>query len=353
MNNHTASQPNPGGDDERGASRGQVIIMFALFASAMFGVLGLAIDLGMSFAERRTMQNAADLGAIAGARAVARYTSSSPTSALSDVTTIVQGNRMNNAPTLNTCEYVDDYGSSVGSCNVTVPASAVGVSVTVSETHPTFFIRVIPGAPANVTTSATARAQVERLYRAGMDGPFIVCGYTSMLESGGSIDILTNDNTVNPAAIGKTFEVHGPKIGTGSGQGGDCGIASSSFKGLAEQDSNNGKELGEYWYGDTGVHAGPTRFKVEGIEGCAKDTPDPYGCILFLPVSSNSAHGHPAVKSGSQRKFWVVKVLAFRISSCGANCHQGTLIDDYLSYGGAVPGWSRDSGGVAVVRLTE
>jgi Flp pilus assembly protein TadG len=345
MNHQAASQPTPAKVGDQKASPGQVIIMF--------GVLGLAIDLGMSFAERRAMQNAADLGAIAGARQVARYTASSPTSALSDVQTIVNGNHMNNTPTLKTCQYVDNYGSSVGSCSITVPSTAVGVTVTVSETHPTYFIRIIPGAPATVSTSATARAQVERLYRAGMDGPFIVCGYTSMLQSGGSMNILTDDNTVNPNAIGQTFQVHGPKIGSGSGQGGDCGIASSSFKGLADQTANNGKELGEYWYGDTGTKAGPTRVKVQGIEGCAQNTPEPYNCVLFLPVSSNAAHGHPPIKSGSQRKFWIVKVLAFRISSCGANCHQGTLLDDYLSYGGAVTGWSRDSGGVAVIKLTE
>ncbi|HEY7029708.1 MAG TPA: pilus assembly protein TadG-related protein [Thermomicrobiales bacterium] len=346
MNDDVGSRPKPAREGDDKPSPGQVIIMFALFATAMFGVLGLAIDLGMSFAERRTMQNAADLGAIAGARQVARYTTSSPTSALTDVQAIVDGNRMDNPPSLDSCQYVDDYGSSVGDCSVSVPATAVGVTVTVSETHPTYFIRVIPGAPANVTTSATARAQVERLYRAGMDGPFIVCGYSTKLSSGGTMNLLTDDNTVNPDAIGKTFQVHGPQIG-------DCGIASSSFKGLADQNSNNGKELGEYWYGDTGTKAGPTRFKVQGIEGCAEGTAEPYNCVLFLPVASNSAHGHPAVKSGSQRKFWIVKVLAFRIASCGANCHEGTLLDDYLSFGGAVTGWSRDSGAVAVVRLTE
>ena len=81
-----------------GASRGQIMIMFAIFAAAMFGILGLAIDLGMSFAERRSMQNAADLGAIAGARAIARYTDSAKTKAQADVEDIVAGNGMDNAP---------------------------------------------------------------------------------------------------------------------------------------------------------------------------------------------------------------------------------------------------------------
>lgn len=258
---------------------------------------------------------------------------------------------MPNGVTLDSCTYVDGSGASAGGCGVTVPSTATGVKVAVSEIHNTFFVRVIPGAPKTVTTSATAVAQVERLFRAGMDGPFIVCGYNTMLSTNGSLDILLDDSTVNPAAIGQTFQVHGPKIGTGSGLGGDCGIASSSFKGLAEQDSNNGKELNEYWYGDTGVKAGPTRNKVQGIEGCSTNTAAPYNCVLFLPISTNGAHGHAPVKSGSDRKFWIVKILAFRVSSCGSNCHQGTLLDDYLAFGGSVSGWTRDGGYVGVVKL--
>ena len=45
-------------------------------------------------------------------------------------------------------------------------------------------------------------------------------------------------------------------------------------------------------------------------------------------------------------------MLAFRVAGCGSNCHRGTLLDDYLSYGTSVSGWIPDSGGVAVVRLT-
>lgn len=57
-----APQPDhaPHESGHRSASRGQVLIMFALFSTAMLGMVGLATDLGIAFAGRRSMQNAAD-----------------------------------------------------------------------------------------------------------------------------------------------------------------------------------------------------------------------------------------------------------------------------------------------------
>jgi Flp pilus assembly protein TadG len=70
--------------------------MFGLFLTGMLGVLGLAIDLGFAFSAKRTVQNAADAGAMAGARAVAKWTITNPYSASGDVSGIVNdiNNRM-------------------------------------------------------------------------------------------------------------------------------------------------------------------------------------------------------------------------------------------------------------------
>ena len=65
----------------KGASRGQVVVMFGVFLVGLMGLLALATDLGVAFAERRAMQNAADAGALAGARQVARWTAADPTAA--------------------------------------------------------------------------------------------------------------------------------------------------------------------------------------------------------------------------------------------------------------------------------
>ena len=50
------------------ASRGQIIILVALFAVALTGMVGLSIDLGYTFAQKRSVQNAADSAALAGAQ---------------------------------------------------------------------------------------------------------------------------------------------------------------------------------------------------------------------------------------------------------------------------------------------
>ncbi len=52
--------------------QGQVLIMFALLVTVLFGFVALAIDLGFTYSARRFMQNSADAGAIGGASAIAR-----------------------------------------------------------------------------------------------------------------------------------------------------------------------------------------------------------------------------------------------------------------------------------------
>ncbi|MCH8010190.1 MAG: Tad domain-containing protein [Chloroflexi bacterium] len=50
-----------------GGERGQMLVMIALLTTAMLGLVGLAIDTGFHFVERRQLQNAADHAAIAAA----------------------------------------------------------------------------------------------------------------------------------------------------------------------------------------------------------------------------------------------------------------------------------------------
>ena len=55
-----------------GASPGQILIMFAIVLTSLLGAVGLAVDLGVAFSQRRTMQTAADAGALAGTRLIAK-----------------------------------------------------------------------------------------------------------------------------------------------------------------------------------------------------------------------------------------------------------------------------------------
>ena len=47
--------------------RGQILVLFALSLVAIIGMVGLVLDSGGAFAQRRTQQNAADVAALAAA----------------------------------------------------------------------------------------------------------------------------------------------------------------------------------------------------------------------------------------------------------------------------------------------
>jgi Flp pilus assembly protein TadG len=331
----------------RGAHPAQVVVMFAFFSVALLGVLGLVTDLGISFAGKRSMQNAADAGAYAGARKIAKAASTSGVSAWSDVNTIATDNSFtlsSGTPTV-TCVYVNDADTSLGSCSSTVPSTATGVKVTVAETHPTFFIRVIPGAPTTATTSATAIAHVRKLSSRNLDGPFMVCAVNTQLDPNGNMDIMTKSNgvwSINQAAIGKTFKIHGPQIEK-------CNTKSSHFKGLAEVSANKNKTAPpEQWFNyNTGTTAGQVSVDVEGAEGC-KAGQEVQNCVAFLPITANT----PSEDSASDKKLWTVGYAAFYITETGSNTHSGRLIGNYIVKGPTSTGWTPDYVGPIVIKLT-
>src|SRR5947209_6769625 len=59
---------------ERGRERAQVIVLFAIALLAMLAAMGVAIDGGELYVQRRTAQNAADAAALAGSRAMQQAT---------------------------------------------------------------------------------------------------------------------------------------------------------------------------------------------------------------------------------------------------------------------------------------
>ena len=54
----------------RDRQRGQILVLFTLALVAMIAMVGLVIDGGAAYAQRRAQQNAADLAALAGANAL-------------------------------------------------------------------------------------------------------------------------------------------------------------------------------------------------------------------------------------------------------------------------------------------
>ena len=325
------------------APRGQVIVMFALFLTSLLGMLGLATDLGFAFVEKRTMQNAADAGALAGARAVAKSLPGAPRSALGEVRAMAGQNRLNaGEPTVTACAYVTDAEQAVGDCAAAAPAAATGVRVSVEETHQTFFIQVLPGAPDAVTTHATATAHVQKLATLPADGPFLVCGVNTHLATGGQMDIMLKSGstwTVNPSAVGKTFIVHGPQIEK-------CKSKSSRFKGVADQAPNRPKRAPDWFNYTEGDTAGPVEADVTGPLGCRAGQ-EVINCVAFLPIAVDTPP-----EAGNNRQLWTVGFAPFYITSSKSNEHEGRLMAGYIVSGPGEAGWTPGYTGPIVVRLT-
>jgi Flp pilus assembly protein TadG len=398
-------------------SKGQIIIMVAVLVVSLMAMVGLAVDMGYAFAQRRTVQNAADAAALAGAHVLTQWSTSNPTLAAStDVSKMVSDNKMgSDTKQTYSCYYVDDTGFNLGDCSLPVPSTATGVHVKVQETHNTCFIRVIPGAPKTATTSASATAHVQGV-NTGSDAPFVACGFNTFLAGGGTMSILLDETatapqsdpqvgailtypvstssnytveflknnkkstptptpsptptppsgstptptptgggggsgsnySINPSAVGQTFVIHDQHVA-------DCGNQAEKFKGVSLQDDNETKTIPAWFDVDNGEKAGPTRSKVNGINGCQDLEKNPDGCVLIVPLATNN----PAPSGGN---FYVVSSAAFVIHSCSpsGNCHTGTLLGEYtisppsgLGEWTGSNGWKPGGKGLVIERLTK
>jgi Putative Flp pilus-assembly TadE/G-like len=365
---------------DRTRARGQVIILFALFLTAMLGVLGLALDLGFAFSQRRTMQNTADAAALAGARAVARWSPSNNIAALPEVQAMTANpdNRLgSSSPTIVSCTYVD-YGSATGgggddgdddddddgggggsACGATVPAWAKGVRVVVEEEHETFFIQAIPGAPERVATRATATAVVQ-LADPIKDGPFIVCGTaawavrnrTSALNPHQSVPLLKSDNTIDQQYVGWTFRVWDNSLSQGQADKppakAGCTTPAADWNGSAgdEGAANINRPTPGYFSYDHGTGAGQVNSTIIGAQGCVAGTEKPYKCVMILPLARST----PAP---TNTELWVVGFAAFYVESVDPNSVNGVLLSNYILNHRGSDTWCRDCEGTVVVRLRE
>lgn len=344
-------------ETEQDAHRGQVLVMFALFLVGMLGVLGLATDVGYALAARRAAQGAADAGALAGARQIALYQSSAPTSAIADVNAVVATNTFGeHVPSVFSCEYIGNNWGVVGNCNQAVPASAAGARVKTRVVVPTFFMRVLPGTPDTITVAGYAKARVQRATAIPSDAPFMICGTNAWDVSsdpsgigtavGANMNIIDSSSPLKlkSSAVGKTFRIHDPQLDAKGNA--DCSSVSDQFKGLASGSMNGGKSAGSWFNYSTGSEPGSVLSKVDGAGGCASGTAAPFGCVMMLPVAVSS----PA-ETGTGQKLYVAGFAPFLVTSAGEGRHNATLLDDFIMSGKGANSWCRDCGGPVVIRL--
>jgi hypothetical protein len=156
----------PGHRRSQTGERGQILPLMAGGLISMLLIVGLVIDTGVAFKERRTAQNTSDLAAMAGTRVIADW-HMDPASTLNsrDVWTAVDSSANING-CADPCTWTGDYMKPNGLHDVTdlgpimasgaIPATAQGVRVTTNRSPGTYFIRLIGQDHWDVGAAATA-----------------------------------------------------------------------------------------------------------------------------------------------------------------------------------------------------
>lgn len=117
--------------------RGQMLVIFALALIALVGMVGLIIDGGDSFLQRRDQQNVADAAAMA-----AGYASVNGQDATAAARTVAAAN---------------GYTDGVDGATVTVTVSSSSIKVDVSKPHQNYFAGVMGFASWGVSTTASVQ----------------------------------------------------------------------------------------------------------------------------------------------------------------------------------------------------
>jgi Flp pilus assembly protein TadG len=133
----------PASRSRRPAEGGQILVVFAMSMLVIIGVVGLAVDGGSTFAQRRDQQTAADLSALAGANDY--LVNNQSATAITRAREIAASNNFTN-------------GAS-STVDVTINTSnGVAVTVQIGHGHRNSFLGALGMANWQVTTSATALA---------------------------------------------------------------------------------------------------------------------------------------------------------------------------------------------------
>jgi Flp pilus assembly protein TadG len=187
--------------------RGQTLIIFALSLTVLMGALGLALDGGYNYAQRRAMQNAADAAALAGTKALAgNNNNTNGLTVWSTVKTIAEQNgvRSPNDSARLTCVYLNNSLqplSNPASCHDTpfdIGTNVSAVRVRVTEEHTTFVMRVLgintSGTAATATAQVLAVTELPNKY-----APYVPCGIGTK--------IVENGNNINPQVLPATVDI--------------------------------------------------------------------------------------------------------------------------------------------------
>lgn len=149
----------------RAATRGQVVVIFAVGLVALLAMTGLIIDGGRAWAEERLVQNAADAAARAGTIVMARRSAEGATSTQTaaqwgeEIRNQTYLSATTNGVTLTSATYVDSSGTVIAGAAVdgsAPPTAAVGVEAVATKTFETSLVRLVGQTQWRLTKPATA-----------------------------------------------------------------------------------------------------------------------------------------------------------------------------------------------------
>lgn len=131
--------------------RGQILVVFALGLIAMIAMVGLVLDGGDTFAQRRDEQNGADLAALAGANAY--LNSYMATGSVGAATTSARSAAI---ATATSNGYTAGGGLTV-TATVTLLSAGAEVQIDITKPHANNFARVVGMSSWDVSVTATAQ----------------------------------------------------------------------------------------------------------------------------------------------------------------------------------------------------
>lgn len=138
----------------RRGERGAVLILVAILLPVLIGFLALAVDVGYLYSMKRKYQTVADAAALACAQQMQR------------ATPCTYRNGANNVQAL---DLAAEYGLSWGDVNTSQPADNQ-VSISLTRSVPTFFMKVLGLNTVSVVASATAEMTPTCLYTLNPSG---------------------------------------------------------------------------------------------------------------------------------------------------------------------------------------
>ena len=185
-----------------GDPRGQAIVIFVLALVPILGMVGLVIDGGNAFAQRRGDQNATDASALAGALDMAENLPWENKGLVgpntdADIRGTVVASAAENGITTTSATYVNingvDLGVAVGSGSI--PATAAGVRVVGTKSFSAYFTGAIGFPTWTVTTEATAVAgYVQNVGRGTVLPITIPLNVTICANNGDATQVLQDGN---------------------------------------------------------------------------------------------------------------------------------------------------------------